>query len=263
VTWIAPAVIGTVRISCDCNRKPGDFKRKPMRSLERVAREGINLRASDDVDLPRTLQREAMRWWPWLNYQFMPEHPADRESITGGERPAEASAECPELAEGPAAEHHWNIDPTPYGDVGSKAGSNHADGEARAARDTDRLPVCGRVDLTTSDRDDAIDVESEGRAGGRAFEHCGVRQIPDQFVRDASREPIRGTAGWNAEAFEAGPSAILDRGPAPASDYLDHGMGTKRSRSPGLKRVDGSADGSKSRRAVRPIKFHPPGLSTA
>src|SRR5216684_6465933 len=172
----------------------------------------------------------------------MPDHPADRKSITGGEGPAEAPAEGTELAEGPAAEHHWNIDPTPDGDVGSQAGSNRTDREARAACDTDRLPVCGRVDLTTSDRDDAIDVVSEGRAGGRAFEHCGVRQIPDEFVRDPSREPIRGTAGRDAEAFEAGPSAILDRGPAPAGDHLDHEVGTKRSRSPGLKRVDGSAD---------------------
>src|SRR5712691_6287451 len=191
----------------------------------------------------------------------MPDHPADRKSITGGEGPAEAPAEGTELAEGPAAEHYWNIDPTPYGDEGSQAGSNRTDREARAARDTDRLPACGRVDLTTGDREDAIDVESEGRAGGRAFEHCGVRQIPDQFVRDAGREPIGGTTWRNAETFEAGAPAILDRRPAPPVDDFDHGIGTNRSRSPGLKRAGGSDAGSKSRSAVRPMRFHPPGLS--
>jgi hypothetical protein len=154
----------------------------------------------------------------------VPDGLTDTKSITGGEGPAEAPAEAPKLAEGPAAEDDWNVDATPNGDVSSKAGSYRADREARAAGDSDRLPISNGGNATTSDRGDSIDIESERRAGGGAFEQGGARRISNQLVRDASREPIGGATRRNAKTFEAGAAAILDGGPAPPVDDFDHGI---------------------------------------
>jgi hypothetical protein len=56
---------------------------------------------------------------PWRPSRFELDHPADGKSITGSQRPAEAPAECPTLAERAAAEHYRNVNPTPNRDVGS------------------------------------------------------------------------------------------------------------------------------------------------
>jgi hypothetical protein len=117
--------------------------------------------------------------------------------------------------------------------------------------------------MATRDRDDRIRLESERGPGNRALKECGVLVIANDSIGDSGCEPVGGTAAWNSEPLKAWPSAILDRGPAAGLDNLDHDVGTKRNRSPGLKRAGGSAVGSKRRRAVRPIRFHPPGLSTA
>src|SRR5207302_5464145 len=110
---------------------------------------------------------------------------------------------------------------------------------------------------------DGVDVETKRGTCSGAFEERSVLRVPDDSIRDRRREPVGGTTRWNAEALETWPSPILDGGPAAGLDDLDHDVGTKRSRSPGLKRAGGMAAGSNSRRAVRPMRFHPPALSTA
>jgi hypothetical protein len=87
--------------------------------------------------------------------------------------------------------------------------------------------------------------------------------VANDSIRHRGGEPVGRSTRWNPESLETWPTAILDRGPATSLDNFDHDVGMKRSRSPGLKRAGGSAAGSKSRRVVRPIRFHPPGLSTA
>ena len=117
--------------------------------------------------------------------------------------------------------------------------------------------------MTARQCNDGVRIETKRGTGGGAFEERGVLLVPDDSIRDRRREPVGRTTRWNAEALQTWPSAILDGGPAAGVDHLDHDVGMNRSRSPGLKRVGGSAAGSKSRSAVRPMRFHPPGLSTA
>src|SRR5207237_3204529 len=105
--------------------------------------------------------------------------------------------------------------------------------------------------------------ETKRGTGGRAFEDRSVLRVPDDSIRDRRREPVGRATRWNAEALETWPAPVLDGGPMASLDHLDHDAGMNRSRSPGLKPTGGSAAGSNSRRPVRPIRFHPPGLSTA
>jgi hypothetical protein len=46
-----------------------------------------------------------MRFRPWRRERFELDHQADGESIIGGKRPPEPTAECPALAKGPAAKY--------------------------------------------------------------------------------------------------------------------------------------------------------------
>lgn len=117
--------------------------------------------------------------------------------------------------------------------------------------------------MTARQCHDGVGIETKRRTGGGAFEQRSVLQVPDDSVRDRRREPVGGATCRNAEALETWPSPILHGGPAAAVEDLDHDAGMNRRRSPGLKRAGGSAAGSNSRRAVRPMRFHPPGLSTA
>ena len=105
--------------------------------------------------------------------------------------------------------------------------------------------------------------ETKRGTGGCAFEDRSVLRVPDDSIRDRRREPVGRTTRWKAEALQTWPPAILDGGPAAGVDHLDHDVGMNRSRSPGLKRAGGSAAGSNSCKAVRPMRCHPPGLSTA
>ncbi len=117
--------------------------------------------------------------------------------------------------------------------------------------------------MTARQRSDGVGIETKRGTGGGAFEERSVLRVPDDSVRDHRREPVGGATRWNAEALETWPSPILDGGPMAGVDDLDHDVGMNRSRSPGLKRTGGSAAGSNSCRVVRPMRFHPPGLSTA
>ena len=117
--------------------------------------------------------------------------------------------------------------------------------------------------MTSRQRDDRVGVEPERGTECRTFEQRGVLRVPNDSIRDRRREPVGRPTRWDAVPLEAWPSQILDGGPAAGLDDLDHDVGTKRNRSPGLKRAGGMAAGSNSRSAVRPMRFHPPGLSTA
>src|SRR3989442_8311308 len=105
--------------------------------------------------------------------------------------------------------------------------------------------------MTARQGDDRVGTEAKRGTGARAFEERGVLRVPDDSIRDRRREPIGGATGWNPEALESRPSGILDGGPAACVDGRDHDVGTKRSRSAGLKRAGGSVAGWNSRIAVR------------
>ncbi len=204
-----------------------------------------------------------MGLWPRHRQRFELDHPADRDAVTGRQGPPEAPAECPALAERAAAEYDPNVNPAPNRDVRAQPRANRSYGEARAAGDPHRPPSWRPIEMTTRDGNQRISVESERWTSGRAFELRGVLMVANDSIRDGGGEPIGRPTRRNSETLETWPTPILDRGPAAGLDDLDHDVGTKRSRSPGLKRAGGSAAGSKTRIVVRPIRFHPPGLSTA
>ena len=117
--------------------------------------------------------------------------------------------------------------------------------------------------MTARQGNHGVGIETKRGTSGSAFEERSVLRVPDDSIRDRRGVPVGRTTRWNAEALETWPSPILDGGPAAGVDDLDHDVGMNRSRSPGLKRAGGSAAGSNSCKAVRPMRCHPPGLSTA
>src|SRR3984893_605599 len=139
-------------------------------ALERVTGEGIGLRPRHNPDLPGATDGQPVRWRPWLSFWFVADRLTGGESITGCQGSAEAPAERPELTEGPAAEHGRNGDPTPNRHVGPSARCDRSAGQGRAAAHPYCSPVSERGDLTTRDGDDAISVEAECGASGRAFD---------------------------------------------------------------------------------------------
>src|SRR2546430_296022 len=204
-----------------------------------------------------------MRFRPWRSQGFVVAKPSNGKAVATLDRPPEPTAEAPALAEGPAAEDERNIDPTPNGDVAPEPGRDRSKGETRAPSDPQHLPRWRSRCLTARHCNDSAGVETKRGTGGGAFEERGVPRVPNDSIRDRRREPVGRTTRRNAVALETWPSPILDGGPAAGVEDLDHDVGMNRSRSPGLRRAGGSAAGSNSRRAVRPMRFHPPGLSAA
>ena len=246
---------------------PVDGRRDPAgnssEALECDAIECVSMRSGDHPHLPRAAQGWTMRARPGPRQRLTDLQVTDNQAISLRERPAEATAERAALAERPAPKDKRDIDAPAYGDVRTQARGDRSDCQDGIASDGTGLPVDRAGRFTSRYRDDAVRIESQCWTSGRAFEKRGALMIPGKSVRSRGGKPISGATRGNPEALKPRPTAVLDRGPAPAVDHLDHVTGTNRSRSPALKRAGGSAAVSNSRRVVRPMRFPPPGLSTA
>src|SRR5207244_8618900 len=156
-----------------------------------------------------------------------------------------------------------NVDPAADREVSSQAGTDGPELEGGTGGHAVRPPADGAGNLTSRHRDHGVLPEPEVGAACGALQQRGIRMIPHQSIGHRGGETIHRAARRYPVSLEANPATILHRGPAAWPEDIDHETGTKRNRSPALKRAGGSAIGSKRRMSVRPIKFHPPGLSTA
>ena len=154
-----------------------------------------------------------------------------------------------------------SIPPLDRGDRARRAGSGRErhDLAVLEAEDSPR----GRAERTSHDREIEIARRAQHRPDERDLERGRALGISDEPVREAQGFLVERAGHGHAEGRPAVTPEVLHRREEPGLEGEESarlGHSRKRTRSPGAKRKGGSARRSKSRRAVRPRRFQPPGV---
>jgi hypothetical protein len=205
----------------------------------------------------------------------------DANHVAGAKRAPLETAEFATQICALAAHHLRNGIPAPHREVGPTTGATPAEFEHAARANADG-PVHRHVTIAdawgqvaSAERNDGFRFESERWPDQRDFQRRFGFAVADEQIGDAVRPLVHRTVDDDPVALVAQPPQILQ---CRQSARLDHAnrhhrarhkasycsrvIGTKRTSSPAASRQGGSVSGVNSRIGVRPITFHPPGVSS-